>query len=98
MSLAVVTTARAHNERTDGRRLEHRRAVGRAAESAGQIVQAAQLIAHQAEEVLARGGRLEVAPQMAFLVGALMRLVKDVAVIEHLQKLHTEQRRPVAVR
>jgi len=98
MSIAVLETARAYNQRTDGRRLEHRRAVGCVAEVAGQLAQNAEIIASAAEKVLATGGRLEVAPQMHFLVGALMRLVKDIAVVEHLQKLHTAQRRPMAVK
>jgi len=87
MSLDVVNYARARNEHTHSRRLEYRRRLARIEEEAGQPAKAATLIEQSTQETIAQGGLLKVGPQMAFLTGALMRLTKDIGVLEHLQKL-----------
>lgn len=53
---------------------------------------AAYRIAQMATEVLHRGGRLQADPQLSFIVGALMRLTKDVGVISQLQAEGVGQR------
>lgn len=95
MSLAVVDYARARNEHTHSRRLEHRRRLDRVAEEAGNLAKAATLIEQMTQEVIAQGGQLTVSPQMSFLVGAMMRLTKDIGVIEHLQRLTVAERQRV---
>lgn len=52
-----------------------------AAECAGTM----QLIAHRLQEVLDKGGSASIAPQMHFLTSTLMRMQKDLGVVEHLQ-------------
>lgn len=94
MALAIVEHARARNENTHSRRLERHRRLGRIAEAANQLAHAATLVMHRAEEADAQGGRLVAAEQMNFLVGAMMRLVKDVGVVEHLQSLDVAEGKP----
>lgn len=44
-----------------------------------------QQLVHEAEEVLERGGELNVQPKMGFLIGAHARLLKDYGALEHFQ-------------
>ena len=50
-------------------------------------------VAAHIREVLDRGGTLQIQPQMAFAVGALMRIEKDWGVVEQLQSEGVGQRR-----
>jgi hypothetical protein len=46
------------------------------------------------DEALSKGENVSVQPQMMFLTGALMRMTKDLGVVEHLQQLGFTPRKP----
>ena len=70
----------------------HRSRLEAIATEAGGIADNASRIAAMAGEVLDTGGTLSVQPQVAYMVSALMRLVKDIGVLEQLQGEGVEQR------
>lgn len=66
-------------------RVEHRAAIKSIQSEADNIAGAARKLADMCGEVLTTGGRITVAAQANFLTGAMLRLVKDLGVLEHLQ-------------
>jgi len=64
----------------------HHEKLASLAQDALSVAEAAKRVAQAAAEAAHEHHHLNVATQMHFLTGALMRMVKDVGVIEHLQK------------
>jgi hypothetical protein len=81
--------SRAFAERRQQLRGEHRRQLSIIASAAADIAECARRIAQAAEEAIETSGSLNMQPQMAFLTGALIRLVKDWGSVEHMQKFQT---------
>lgn len=50
------------------------------------IAGAATKIAQKIQEIRDRGGMLNIQPQIMYLTGAMARMMKDLGVVEHLQK------------
>lgn len=61
-------------------------ALKHALEEAEGIAGNASLIAHAIAEAQANGGQISVQNQINYLTGAFARLLKDLGVVEHLQK------------
>ena len=72
---------------------DHRRALEQIRDAAISVAGTAAKIAEAANEVLDKGGTLNVQPQLAFITGAHARMLKDQGVVEHLQKRGTSQKR-----
>ena len=64
----------------------HREKLSMLANDAASVAECARRVALACAEAAHNHGHVNVATQMHFLTGALLRMVKDVAVIEHLQK------------
>lgn len=67
-------------------RAEHKTALQHVASEAAAIAGAAGRIVVTAQEALERGGDVSIQSQVQFLTGAYARLIKDLGVVEHLQK------------
>jgi hypothetical protein len=74
-------------------RAEHKGAIQNVANEAAAIAGAAAKIVQAAQAALVEGGTLSIQSQSAFIAGAYLRLIKDLGVIEHLQRHGTQQRR-----
>jgi len=73
----------------------HQTRVERVCDEARQLAGVYNLIASKAEEVLDKGGQLQIQPQMAFTTGALCRMLKDWGVLEQLQAEGVAQKRSI---
>lgn len=71
----------------------HRSRLAQIEAEASATAGALQRIALAAQEVLARGGQLQIQPQMAYATGSILRMVKDWGVVESLQADGVAQRR-----
>lgn len=67
-------------------RAELRGAVGNVQKEAAGIAGAAAKIVAASQEALTDGGNISIQGQVAYLTGALARLMKDLGVVEHLQR------------
>lgn len=56
------------------------------AQEAEGIARAAIKIANMIEETATKGGTVQIQPQVVYLTGAMARMMKDLGVVEHLQK------------
>ena len=63
----------------------HRTRISQIESEAAALAGALQKIADTAQEVLTRGGQLQVQPQVAFITGGIARMLKDLGVVEQLQ-------------
>jgi ribosomal protein S1 len=95
MTLAVINRP---SEVRQSMRAEHESAVRNVEKEAEAIAGNAQRIAMAIREALDSGGIVQVQPQVAFITGSLMRLVKDLGVAEHLQKHGVAAQRRALVR
>ena len=59
---------------------------------AAQVASTGLRISQALSQILDQGGKAHIQPQMAFLTGALARMMKDWGVIEQLQQEGTTQR------
>lgn len=66
-------------------RAEHKTALHNIADEAARIALTATRIVQAVQELQSRGGALSIQPQVNFLTGAHIRLVKDWSIVEHLQ-------------
>jgi hypothetical protein len=62
---------------------------------AAELASVANKIAGAAQQVIERGGTLDIQPQMAFLTSVYARMQKDWGVIEHLQQANRISLRPM---
>lgn len=60
--------------------------VAQVVSEATDLASAATRVANMAQEALHHGGQLAIQSQMAFMVGCLMRLTKDHAIVEYKQQ------------
>jgi hypothetical protein len=79
-------------------RAEHKGAVTQIANEAAAIAGAAAKIVQASQQALSEGGTLSIQAQATFLTGAYLRLLKDLGVVEHLQKHGTQQKKRPDVR
>jgi len=86
------------SERRTSIRAEHKTKLGQLAEGARQLADCADKIEKMANQVAYTGGTVSLQPQINFLVGSLMRLQKDWAVLEHLQSIGAKSNRPLPVK
>lgn len=63
----------------------HRKRLAMVREEAINLAGACRRIELSIDEIMASGGTLQIQPQMAFVVGATSRMIKDWGVIEYLQ-------------
>jgi hypothetical protein len=80
---------------------QHRIRLAQLQTEADNLAGAARKISDTIAETLARGGSVSIQPQIAFITGSMLRMMKDWGVIEQLQQQGTQHRpttRPAAVR
>lgn len=79
-------------------RAEHKGAVQNVANEAAAIAGAAAKIVQIVQQALAEGGSISIQTQVAFITGAQARLLKDLGVVEHLQRHGVQQKKLPNVR